>query len=353
MSAKIYNYFVTSNSSRNNVNYFDENVKDLEKLYILKGCSDSLKSSLMKNLGIDCFIKGYDIEYIHSSADESFVEAVLIPALHIGIANGSAQYISESNACNQKGEIIFLETDEETRSLLFKKDPISVLNKKIKKYYKKAYKLFNKALKMHNKLEKFHPENISFKELCEIADKTLKNYLSYQALKKEGIIRDRMSGEVTHKGFVNFVTGLTADIGKRYFVKGPSSSGKSVLLQRIADTARERGFDVEVYHNCFDPQRLDMIIVRELDLAVFDSTEPNEYYPSRSSDEVIDLFGGGIALDTAKYSNKLEKIKKHYDKAVNKGTSFLKKAKKAFDDMEDEFKETADLKKIGHLWKCF
>ena len=33
-----------------------------------------------------------------------------------------------------------------------------------------------------------------------------------------------------------------------------------------------------------------MVIVRELGFAIFDSTAPHEYFPSREGDEIIDMY---------------------------------------------------------------
>ncbi len=365
MSAKICNYFVASNSSRGFINYFEDNVRNLEKLYVLKGCSDSFKSSLIKNVGIDWFIKGYDIEYIHSPEDEKIVEAVIIPALNTGVANGDIQYISESGAIKQKGEFICLEAGESTRAILLSQKHISGLNKKIKKYYKKANKLLEKALKIRNKWEKLYTYNVSLEKVCNLVDNTIKKFLSYHALKKEGMIRNRFLGGLTHKGYVDFLKDLTKDVGNRYIIKGYPGPGKSILLQNLANTVQERGFDVELYHNCFDPARLDMVIVREMDLAVFDCTESNEVFGSRDGDEIIDISPEAVNQDTDEAVNqatdetvnretddikKFDTLFKNYKEAVNDGVVFLKKAKEAFEKIEDEIKESIDLKEIDKVY---
>ena len=40
------------------------------------------------------------------------------------------------------------------------------------------------------------------------------------------------------------------------------------MLKKLAKVAEEKGFDVEVYHCGFDPNSLDMVIVRELGFAI-------------------------------------------------------------------------------------
>ena len=40
------------------------------------------------------------------------------------------------------------------------------------------------------------------------------------------------------------------------------------MLKKLAKAAEEKGFEVEVYHCGFDPNSLDMVIVRELGFAI-------------------------------------------------------------------------------------
>lgn len=35
---------------------------------------------------------------------------------------------------------------------------------------------------------------------------------------------------------------------------------------------------------------LDMVLLRELDIVIFDSTAPHEYFPDRDNDEVVDMY---------------------------------------------------------------
>ena len=70
------------------------------------------------------------------------------------------------------------------------------------------------------------------------------------------------------------------------------------MLKQIAAAGELHGFDLEIYHCGFDPHSLDMIIIRELGLAIFDSTAPHEYFPSRDGDEIIDMYGLLIAEGT-------------------------------------------------------
>lgn len=61
-------------------------------------------------------------------------------------------------------------------------------------------------------------------------------------------------------------------------LKGVQELVNRPYSKKIAAAAESRGFDVEMYHCGFDPESIDMVLVRELKFCVFDSTNPHEYF---------------------------------------------------------------------------
>ena len=95
---------------------------------------------------------------------------------------------------------------------------------------------------------------------------------------------------MTPSGSVHFIDNLTEGLQTRYFVKGRPGTGKSTLLKTLAERAQNRGFRVEAYHCGFDPDSLDMVILRELGVCAFDATPPHAMTPSRETDRTVDLY---------------------------------------------------------------
>lgn len=351
MSAIICNYYVGANSARGYVSYFEDNIMGIDKIFLLEGGSDQEKSTLIKNIGINWYIKGYDIEFIHSASDENEIEAVIISALSTAVINSSLQYVERARFSTTNVEPINMEIDEPCRTALLDEYLISGMKSKVKEYYDLAYDQFKKALSIHDEWEKIYLNNIDFKKLDEIAENSIKKLLGDRSLSKEGISKNRFFGSATGKGTVNFVMDLTSCLGKRYFIKGRPGSGKSTLLKKIADAAQNRGFDTEVYHCGFDPRSLDMVIVRELDVAIFDSTAPHEFYPSRESDEVIDIYNTAITAGTdEKYRSELALIISKYKEAASSGAIFLAKAKELEDQIGSIIKEKINTKTIDKVY---
>lgn len=352
MSARIRNYYACANSARGFVNLFESNIKELDKIFILKGGPGTGKSSLMKNIGLNWYGKGFDVEFIHCSSDNSSLDGVIIPALKAGIVDGTAPHIIEPSAPGAIEEYVNLGAAWDSKKLSTHKNEILNIKDEISKYYKNTYKIFGEAIKIHDEWENIYIKNMDFNKANKITINTIKLLLRNESLEKKSIVKHRFFGGATPKGAVDFVQNLTEDISKRYFIKGRPGSGKSTMLNKIAEAAEKRGFDVEIYHCGFDPESLDMVILRELDIAIFDSTSPHEYYPDRPKDEIIDMYALAINQGTdERYKEEIDSIIFRYKEKVNAGTSYLAKAKLLHDDMEKFYIETMNFKAVDEIAK--
>lgn len=350
MSAKIINYFACANSARGFVNYFEDNIRNLDKLFILKGGPGTGKSTLMKKIGREWFYRGFDVEYIHCASDNNSIDGIIVPQLGMGVVDGTSPHVIEPKAPGAIEDYINLGVAWDSNKLAVHKDTILDINSKIKLCYSNAYELFGEAIKVHDEWEKIYISNIDFNKLDEITVSTINNLFGDNILDKEGDVKHRFFGGATPKGSVDYVMDLTITLSKRYFIKGRPGSGKSTMLKKIAKAAQEKGFDVEIYHCGFDPNSLDMIIVRELDFAIFDSTAPHEYFPTKESDEIIDIYSLAITPGTDEtYKDQLNDIITRYKAFVSDGIQFLARAKQLHDELENIYIDAMDFTLIDKI----
>ena len=121
-------------------------------------------------------------------------------------------------------------------------------------------------------------------------------------------------------------------------------------LKKILASSQTRGIDTEVYHCSFDPDSLDMLIMPELDLCIFDSTSPHEYFPSRKGDIILDMYKELIDPQTDEnFSDQLADIMKRYKSCVSEGTSHLAYAKFLHDDLEKYYIAATDFKIVNDI----
>jgi len=335
VSGNIIKYFAGGNTARGFYSLFESNLAGLDRIFILKGGPGIGKSTLMREIGNQWSENGYDIEYLHCSSDPDSIDGVILPQLKVGIVDGTAPHVIEPQVPGAVEEYVNLGEAWNSRALADQKNTIRELSQSISYSFKRAYDTFAEALQVHDDWEKIYIASMDFEKADELTNRLIGTFYGQISLNKPAKIRHRFLGAATPKGAIDFVPNLTTDINKRYFIKGRPGSGKSTMLKKIAAAGETHGFDLEIYHCGFDPHSLDMIIIRELGLAIFDSTAPHEYFPSRDGDEIIDMYGSIIAAGTDElFADQIEEISSQYRAKMSEATTFLAKAKSLHDELE-------------------
>ncbi|WP_088072220.1 PRK06851 family protein [Gottfriedia luciferensis] len=348
MRGKILNYYAGGNTAKGFYNLYDSALEGLDKVYILKGGPGSGKSTLMKSVGEFIVNKGINIEYLHCSSDTNSVDGLIIPKFQVGIVDGTSPHVIEPKAPGVIEEYVNLGVAWDSKKLSAHKETILSLNSDISIKFQTAYDTFAAALKAHDEIEEIYISNMDFIEANKLTDELIALFYSdeYNPSKVSNV-KHRFLGAATPSGAVDFVQNLTEDIEKRYFIKGRAGSGKSTMLKKIAAMGEERGFDVEIYHCGFDPNSLDMVIIPEKSIAIFDSTAPHEYFPDRENDEIIDMYERCITPGTdEKFSIEIERTTNLYKNKMKEAISYLAEAKILRDELEAIYIGAMDFSKV-------
>jgi Cdc6-like AAA superfamily ATPase len=350
VSGKVRNYYAGGNTARGFHSLYASNLQGLDRLFILKGGPGTGKSSLMKAIGSHWSAEGWDVEYLHCSSDNESIDGLIIPALNAGIVDGTAPHVIEPNIPGVVEEYINLGSAWDSNILRNHKEEITALTAKISTAFQTAYSTFAEALKIHDDWEKIYIGNMSFEKCDALTAELMETFFSHIYLNKKGQVRHRFLGAATPKGPRDFIGNLTEDLPKRYFIKGRPGTGKSTMLKRLAQAAEDRGLDVEIYHCGFDPNSLDMVIVRELGFAIFDSTAPHEYFPERSGDEIVDVYERAVTPGTdEKFAYETKGIGKNYAAKMKEATSHLAAAKALHDELEAYYIEAMNFDVVEDL----
>ncbi|MDQ0230006.1 PRK06851 family protein [Metabacillus malikii] len=350
MSTTIRHYYAGGNTAKGFYSLYDCALEGLERVYILKGGPGTGKSSLMNKIGQIMESKGIDLEYLHCSSDNNSIDGIILPSYKIGIVDGTAPHVIEPKAPGVIEEYINLGVAWNSAKLREYKQEILLLNEKISATFNKAYDTFASALRAHDEIEEIYISNMNFTEANKLTDELIDKIFKNGYQNKQPTIKHRFLGAATPNGAVDFIQNLTADVPKRYFIKGRAGSGKSTMLKKIVSDGESRGFDVEVYHCGFDPNSLDMVIIRELGIAIFDSTAPHEYFPDRESDEIVDMYERCIAPNTdEKYQDEIKRTTKAYKDKMKEAISYLAEAKELRDQLEAYYIDAMDFSKVEEI----
>ncbi|KOP71727.1 PRK06851 family protein [Cytobacillus solani] len=350
MAGKIKNYFAGGNTARGFYSLYESNLQGLNRIFILKGGPGTGKSSLMKAIGTEWADKDYDIEYLHCSSDNDSIDGVLIPELRVGIVDGTAPHVIEPKAPGAIEEYVNLGEAWDSKALANQKESILKISNEASKSFEAAYSTFEEALKIHDIWENIYFDHMDFSKADQLTNKLIADFYGNIYLNKQSDVRHRFLGAATPKGAVDFVPNLTEDLPKRYFIKGRAGTGKSTMLKKLASEAVNRGLDIEIYHCGFDPHSLDMLIIRELGIAIFDSTSPHEYFPSLAGDEIIDTYEEFVTPGTDEiFAEQINEISKQYKARMKEAISYLAQAKEHRDKLEAIYIEAMDFSVVDLL----
>lgn len=349
MTGIVKHFYACGNTARGFANLFDSSLQGLERLFILKGGPGTGRSSLIRTIGNHMAEDGYDIWFIHCPSDNDGLDGLIIPALQVGIVDGTAPREINYRLPESAVQSIHLEEAGDAALMSAQQPVMNSLKERITQAHNRAYAGFAEALRIHDAWEALYIANMNFQTADALTNEYIQLLYGDRTAEKQSRVDHRFLGAATPRGAVDFVPNLTEGL-KRYFIKGRAGSGKSTLLKKLAAAGIERGFDVEIYHCGFDPNSLDMVIVRELGFAIFDSTAPHEYFPDRATDEIIDMYERCIKPGTDEaHADALGDIKGRYAAQMKASIQHLAQAKTLQDELEQIYVQSTDARRIDQI----
>lgn len=339
LTGNVLNYFAGGNTSKGFYSLFDSNLANLERLFILKGGPGTGKSYLIKKVGREWKKRGYSLEYMYCSSDKDSVDGIVIRELNVGIVDGTKPHVLEPKFPGVIDDYVNLGVAWDAYKLRNKKDEIIPLTKQVSAAFQSAYDSFRDAQVLHEKRKLRVNQLLNSDKVKMLTEELVNTLFNQKSQVATAIIKHRFHGANTPTGPFSFMEELTQPLQKRYFLNGRPGTGKSTLLQRLLLEAEVRGYDAEVYHCGFEPESIDLLIIRELDVAIFDNKYPHELQPERETDVVINMEEVVLEIDMFEED---ETVIQTYEKNMNEGIASLAKAKILRDKLEDYYIHAMD-----------
>lgn len=292
---------------------------ETKKLY---GYPQETMREIVENLSVRAKEKNIKAEYIHCFLNNG-IKGILFPQIKKGVVNKLSY--------EETGVINVLDNGYA--------DALRELGKA------KGY--FVSALKVHDEWEKYYIDNVDYGLIDDECKRLTKILLDGKSGKGEGKANIRFLGAATAFGPIDYIPSITEDIVKRYFIKGRPGTGKSTFMKRIANDALAKGFDVEKYHCSFDPKSVDMIVIRELGVCIFDSTLPHEHFPERENDEILDFYELAAKRNIDReFKSELSSVSARYKEKINLATDCIARCNNIMRQNEKSYVERIDKKNV-------
>ena len=265
-------------------------MNEANKVFILKGAHGFKVAALLQKLGDYYHQKDIEIEYFHDPLFENTIEAVFIKAPYYILILQATDLEIEASDFGGRDHVISLYDciDEEQ---LMADGEIMSLNRTKHTFYENCFGALSKALAIHDDWEIETRRYMNWKGLDDQYTELSRTLLNNTKLNKSGTLTHRLLGTLTPTGAQDTVQSITQNIKKRLFIKGYPGTGKSSMMKNLAKEAVSRGYDVQLVWCGLDSNSTDLVLIRELDFCIFDSTEPHVYHPdeNRPGDEVFDI----------------------------------------------------------------
>jgi hypothetical protein len=341
-------YFPGNNTSKGFYSFYRYimSQRNARRIFCIKGGPGTGKSTLMKKIGEYYLNKGYDIEFHHCSSDNNSLDGVVIKKLNVVLLDGTSPHVVDPINPGAVDEVLNLGECWNEAGFAPYRNTIINTNKQVGNQFKRAYKYIAAAKLIHDDWCSYFPHSINWKE-HNIIKENLRSRLFSSPISSSGIERHMFATAFTPNGIVTFIENLISDMDNVIVLKGAPSTGKSNILEYLADEAIRHGFYIEIFHKPLKPEKIEHIIIPELNTAVVTSNELNN----------LDFKGDIIDLNALINENSIKSdlknlkiVEDDFFYILNKGLNCLKEAKNLHDSLEDSYIPNMDFKKIDAIY---
>lgn len=320
---KRIDYFVRGYTGLGEVNYIESNVKDIKNVYILKAANEKTATLFLKEF-TKLIEEDMTVEVIKNPDYIEAIDGIIVREKSIAILTTPfIKYVSSHS------HLIDLTK--------YTKLPVTFVAKKRKEIIEKTMTYFSESLEIHKEIQDIHKVDMDH----TITDQIINDFINksigqYPTLDKEAHIYKRMFGTNTSEGIVSSVDNLIKPIENQIYLKGAPGTGKSYFMTKVMEEVVSKGYDIEIYKCSFDSSSIDMLIIREMNYCLFDSSSPHDYDPSNKNDFTINLYERASKKEnTEKNEFRINELQEKFDKTFEAGLTELAKLQELAGSIEN------------------
>lgn len=344
MEAAEKHYFVCANTAEGFIDHFRSNLADLDRVFILKGGSGTGKSTMMNRIGKAYQECDYDVEYIHCSSDADSLDGVVIPELSVAVVDGTSPHVVEPVLPGAIEDYVNLGLALDRKKLLPHKDQMLAIKKEIRTQYDKVYDYLHQAAVVLEKAEVTVEGDIPI--AAEKQKELVEAVLGDTVLMKKARVKHRFCGALTAKGDVYPALEIAKAADKRYFFSGRQTDA---VFEKLADAAVQQGYNLELYHDHFRPEKVIFLAIPEKSLCLMNQQYAVIQKLRRSTDQWYDF----DALDALSIQPTAQPqssaAEDECERLIKKASAALLAARKAHGALEQFYYPAVDFEVVEQL----
>ncbi|MGL5711896.1 MAG: ATP-binding protein [Paraclostridium sp.] len=346
MEGKIRKMFPGGNTSQGFKSFFDYVIpEDSNIVLCMKGGPGVGKSSFMKKVAKEMISRGYDVDLYPCSSDPGSLDVIVIKDLGAVMLDATAPHIVDPKNPGAIDEILDLGRFWNRKEIEKNKEELMECSKEVSRFFKEGFRYFEAAAPVAYNIESKNKDCMDFGKInvltANLIEDIFKDITCKDTNKKA---KHYFGSALSPIGHVEYTDTVLEDINKIYYLEGVLGSGKSTLLNKIANKATENGLDVEILHAPLLPEKIETVIVKDLDISI---TTSNMY-----KEKNIKYINLNDYIDNKKqehYKEELEYDQKILDELVNYGLLNIKKAKEQHDELEKYYVPNMNFEEVEKL----
>ncbi|KJS19070.1 MAG: hypothetical protein VR72_20255 [Clostridiaceae bacterium BRH_c20a] len=251
-------YFLSSHSGRGIITYAKDGLRSINRQILLKGATDQVRSRIIRNLGIALVDRGYDVEVIHGIFNPDNLEGIIIPQLSLALVSAEKHFETKANV-----RVVNIDETRDYEKYLVYKSKIDDLLEQMNVNHELA---LEELQQLHLVFENKCKEGSGLEEGQALY--TVEKILKTLCTLDDGRINHRFGQCLTSRGLIDYYPQLLKKCNLKHYLSGISQSNGSGILELVAREAVLKGLIVDVYHNCLDPNLVEMLILPEMNFAI-------------------------------------------------------------------------------------
>lgn len=317
------------------------------RIFILKGGPGGGKSTLMRYLSDNMLQRGYDVELHYCSSDLESLDAVVFPQIGVALMDGTAPHSRDPKYPGAVDEIVDLGQYWNGQELRNRREEIIAASQAASRSFQSAYRALMAAKIVHANWEAPYTQAQDFGWVNQVTQRLAAMILNGHSVNPvPGKERHLFGAAFTPAGPTEHFAYLLDPVEKKFLVKGSPGTGKSTLLKKIGQWAKERGLDVEYYHSPLVPTNVDHLILPQLDTVIATS---GEIFPYEATD-VLDVINLDDGLDQAKLALHRDNIAADKDlffTMLQRAIAYVRQAKEGHGRLEGLYVPTMDFSRLN------
>ncbi|MEG2245848.1 MAG: ATP-binding protein [Peptostreptococcaceae bacterium] len=346
MEGKVRKMFPGGNTSKGFKSFFDYVIpKDVNIIYCMKGGPGVGKSSLMKKVAKEMIEKGYDVDLYPCSSDPESLDVIVIKKLGVVMLDATAPHIVDPKNPGAIDEILDLGRFWNRKEIELNKEDVIKCNKEVSRFFKIGFTYFEAAAPIAYDIESKNLDSMNFGEVNLVTAKLIEDIFKNIEPSNEYKTPIHLFGSaLSPLGHVEYTDTIIGDIGEIYYLNGDLGTGKSTLLKKVADRAIENGIGVEIFHAPLLPEKIETIVIKDLDIAI---TTSSLFKENNFKEINLNIFRD--KEKHLKYKEELEYSNKVLEKLVDHGLLNIKKAKEEHDKLEKYYIPNMNFDEVNNL----